>query len=155
MIDFLDFNLTNYLDTIAAQYRARGFDIFYLPFVYAADFLPIVAGTTATQIVTIDQGADFVWCYQTFACFTVAGVATGSPDMTCRVTVDSSQRQIMSQAIHLTSFFGTGQRPHRLFKPVVLTAKSSMTVEVTNGTAANQNLRLSFAGVKAFLTRTT
>lgn len=151
-MDFLDFNLTRWLDHQSALYRRRGYEVSYLPFVYGADFLP-VTNVAAIQTVTIDHDSDFFWCMSTASAFTAAGAGTNNPNATILITADSSQRQIMNQRTALTNIFGTGLRPHRLIKPMLLPAKTTLSVEAVTVTGADQNLRLSFIGVKAFTTR--
>ena len=153
MLDFLDFHMTSWLDAFRAQYRARGFDVTYWPFVYGAEFLPLVANTTQQTTVTIDQDADFILCLQTFASFSDAGAVQAAPNVLINLRLDTSQRFLMSQPVHLINIFGTGERPHQLFKPLLMPAKTTMNVEADSDSVANSNLRLSFIGVKAYLSR--
>lgn len=153
MLDFLDFHMTSWLDAFRAQYRARGFDVAYWPFIYGAEFLPLVGNTTQQTQVTIDHDADFILCTQTFASFTTIGAAVTAPNILINLRLDTSQRFLMSQPVHLTTIFGTGERPHVLYKPLLMPAKTTMNVEADSEQASDNVLRLSFIGVKAYLSR--
>jgi hypothetical protein len=153
MIDSNDFSLQNYLDTLASEYRRKGFTVQYQPFVYGADFVPINTLVTASVGVAIDHDADFILSAQTFVCFETGGLVNLNPNMTVSLSDQSSQRQLQNEPLHLVGTFGTGQRPFLYFKPLVLRRRSTLLVTVTNSTLQNQNLRLSFQGVKAYTTR--
>jgi hypothetical protein len=152
-VDFLDFNLTHYLDALAGEYRANGYDVVYQPFHYGADFLPLAASATQSVTVLIDHDSDFILSNQQVAAFDVNGDNVGLPNVLCTITSDTSQRQLQSQAIPVISLFGTGQRPHLLFKPLLLPSKSSFTAKLQNLNPILVNVRLTFSGVKAFLQR--
>lgn len=152
-MDFLDFNLTHYLDALAGEYRANGYDVVYQPFHYGADFLPLGASASTGVVVLIDHDSDFIITNQQFAAFDNAGVNVPFPNVLATITSDTSQRQLQSQPVPLVSIFGTGQRPHLLFKPLLLPAKSSFTSTLSNQIATAVNVRLTFSGVKAFLQR--
>lgn len=154
MIDFTDFNITNWLDTLAHEYRRNNYDVSYQPFTYGADYLPIAANALRVQrIVQIDHDADFILCYQTFAAFTAAGITLPAPNLTVELDDQSSQRQLQNQPTHLLGTFGTGRRPYIYIKPLTLRARSSLGVVVSNLTATATNLHLSFTGVKAYTMR--
>ncbi len=151
-MDFQDFNVTHFLDALAATYRANGIRVDYLPFVYGADFLPISGNTTARQTVTIDHDSDFILCAQTNVTTNAAtGVGVQFPTDLARIILSTGQRQLQNQATPVPSIFGTAQRPYTLYKPLVLPAKSSFEVELQRQGADNYNSRFSFLGVKAFL----
>lgn len=151
MLSFLDHNLTKRLIAKRREYASRGFRVMqYLPFVYAADFLPLLGNTSDVDSVTIDQDADFLLCMQTFSAFSTAGAAQSAPNILLRLTSDAVSRELQSQQVHVINCFGTGERPFILYEPLELPAKSSLTVEAQSLTATDINLRLSFIGVKVF-----
>lgn len=152
-MDFLDFNLTHFLDALAAEYRAKGYDVAYQPFHYGADFVPLAASATQNTVVLIDHDSDFILSNQQFAGFDANGDAVLFPNVLATITSDTSQRQMQSEPVPLVSIFGTGQRPHLMFKPLIIPAKSSFTVTLQNLVATAVNIRLTFSGVKAFLQR--
>ncbi len=154
MLAFLDHNMTRRLDAKRKEYLDRGIRVTqYLPFVYAADFLPLLGNTTLLDQVTIDMENDFLLCMQTFAAFSTGGVAQTAPNVLVKLTADVAARQLMSGQVHLINVFGTGERPYLYYEPLELPAKSSMSVEADSETATDLNLRLSFIGVKVFTER--
>jgi len=101
--------------------------------------------------VTIDGDAPFIWCASTFSAFTTAGAAQTAPNILIRLRPETIQRELMNAQVHLISVFGTGERPHMLYMPMELPAKSVLSVEADSETATDINLRLSFIGVKVYL----
>lgn len=152
-MDFKDFNTQHYLDTFAQRYGARGFRVTLWPFVYGADFLPAVA-TTANQValVAVDGDSDFVLCETAFACFTVPGVNVAAPNMRVELHDRSPDRALQTEPTHVMNQFGTGQRPHVWIPPYHLARKTILEVRVENLMPTDHNLRLSFVGVKVFIT---
>ena len=150
-MDHATFNLTDFLDSLGAEYRARGFAVQYQPFVYPCDFLPLPASADVTGTVNVDQDADFILAQQAAAVFLADGTYVPNPNITVEIRPATSQRQLQSNPVNLGNVFGTGERPHLLFKPLVLAARSSMTVRLVDLSATLQYVRLSFEGVKAFL----
>jgi len=151
VLNFLDFNMTRQLHAHKARLRKAGYKIVqFLPYVYAADYLPLTGNTTVQVPVTIDQDSDFLLCQQTFAAFTTAGAAQSAPNILIRYTADAVARQLMSQAVHLANIFGTGERPYIWYQPLELPAKSNLHVEADSETATDLHLRLSFIGVKVY-----
>lgn len=153
MYDFPDFHLTYWLDAIALEYRRRGFNVKYQPFVYGADFRPILSTVTAQATTTIDSDADFIWCQSTYVAFTPAGANQIAPDLLVQHTAVSSQRDLENGFVHMLNVYGTGERPFLWAKPLVVAAKSAITVAVTNNAGADLNVSLSWIGVKAYITR--
>ena len=154
MKDFSDFHLTYWLDAIALEYRQRGFSVTYQPFAYGADFRPLSSLSTGTiQTTTIDRDADFIWCENSYVAYTTAGANQIQPDLLVQHTAVSSQRDLENQPVHLMNVYGTGERPFIWTKPIVVSAKSAITVVLSSNVAADLNVSLTWLGVKAFLTR--
>lgn len=148
--EYLDYNLSHYLDALAAEYARDGFTVQYQPFSYPADFLPLAASAEQTVQVAIDQDADFVLAQQTITAFETDGTDVLAPNLTVQLRPTSSQRQLQTNPVHVGNVFGTGERPHLYFKPLVLSARSSLQVTLTNLVATAYNVYLNFEGVKAF-----
>lgn len=153
MYQFLDFNTAHYLDALREDYAAQGYDVAYLPFTYTADFLPLAASATQTTTVTIDHDSDFILGKQTMTVFDGDGAGIEFPNFLARLIVETSQRQLQNRLTHALNLFGSAQRPNIYYKPLVLAAKSTFTVEAQDLSGADATIRLAFAGVKAFLRR--
>lgn len=154
MLNYADHSLTRKLHARRAQRLAEGYRVVqFLPFVYAAEFLPLLANSSAPFNVTIDQDATFLLTASTFSSFSDAGAAQTAPNILIRLTSDAVARQLMSAQVHLLNSFGTGERPFPWFEPLELPPKTNLTVEAQNLAGVNSNLRLSFIGVKEFLER--
>jgi hypothetical protein len=151
VLDYFDFSQSRQLAKRKAELARSGYKVTYRPFVYAVDFLPLTGNTTVSTPFTVDGDAPFIWCAATFSAFTAAGAAQSAPNILLRLRPETSQRELMSAQVHLISLFGTGERPHLLFVPMELPAKSALSVEADSETATDINLRLSFIGVKVFL----
>jgi len=153
MLDYFDFSQSRQLAKRKAELQRSGYKVTYWPFVYAADFLPILGNTVSPVNVTIDGDAPFIWCASTFSAFTTAGAAQTAPNILIRLRPETIQRELMNAQVHLISAFGTGERPHMLYLPLELPAKSVLSVEADSETVTDINLRLSFIGVKVYLKR--
>jgi len=155
MYNVMDFNLTTFLEALAAEYAQDGYTLQTLPFVYGVDFFPLAVSGTARQTVTIDHDSDFALCQQNSASFVAAtGVGVAFPEWTAQVRLSTSQRALQNQQTPGVNIFGTAQRPYQLYKPLVLPAKSSFEVTLVNGAVAAYNVSLSFIGVKLFAKKT-
>ncbi len=152
MLDYFDFSQSRQLAKRKAELQRQGYKVTFRPFVYPSDFLPLTGNTTDSDVVTIDGDAPFIWCASTFSAFTTAGVAQTAPNILIKLRPESVQRELMNNQVHLISIFGTGERPHQLYIPLELPAKSALSVDVDSDTADDINLRLSFIGVKVFIT---
>lgn len=150
---FLDFNVTHFLDALAAEYRGRGVAVDYKPFCYVADFLPLASNSTETRQVAIDKDGDFCITAHEFTCFDGAGASVAQPNVLVRLFPETSQRVLQSAPVHLLNIFGTGQQPHVLYRPLILPAKSSLRVELQNLQIVALTIRLVFEGVKVYSRR--
>ena len=73
------------------------------------------------------------------------------PVATVLITDSGSGRQFMDSDVPVASIFGTGALPFVLPQPKIVSARSNLTVKVTNLTAGTTyNIRLAFIGVKLF-----
>lgn len=153
MLDYFDMSQSRQLAKRKAELERAGYQVTYWPFVYAADYLPLLGNTTVQTNVTIDGDAPFIWCAATFSAFSTAGAPQTAPNILIRMRPETIQRELMNNQVHLISVFGTGERPHLLYVPLELPAKSVLSVEGDSETATDINLRLSFIGVKVFMRR--
>jgi len=148
VLDYFDFSQARQLAKRKSDLARAGYKATFWPFVYAADFLPLTGNTTSIVNVTIDGDAPFIWCAATFSAFSTAGAPQSAPNILIRLRPETIQRELMNAQVHLISVFGTGERPHLLYVPQELPAKSVLSVEAASQTATDINLRLSFIGVK-------
>ena len=152
MIDAHDFNTSLFLDDLAARYNAMGYRVDFQPFVYNADSLAQAVASTLDVRVTIEHDADFVMCQLTGSVHNAgASAVRPRPVVAVELILDSAQRRLQANPILLHNWFGDGGRPHFLYKPLVLAAKTSFTVRLTNNESATRDIRLAFIGVKAYL----
>lgn len=125
------------------------------PFTYTANVLNIAGAASSTVQVNIQADADFMIQAQVQFTDIAAAIQTDStrviPVATVLLTDSGSSRQLMDTDVAISSIFGTGSLPFVLPQPKLLTARSNLTVKVTNLTAATTyNIRLSFVGYKLF-----
>lgn len=124
---------------------------------YAITFPSLLAGATASGIVTIEADAEFVCYKQTYFTDVDPGVNPRNecclpiPTVSVLVTDSGSGRQLANIAQPITNQFGTGQLPFILPRPKIFLPASSFTVQVRNfGAADYLNLTLSFIGTKRY-----
>jgi len=124
-------------------------------FIYEVDFLTLVAGTTTSGNIAIQADSDFKLlklCY--FADIAAAGQLDSTrviPLCSITITDQGSGRSLVSAPVPVSSVFGTGQIPFILPIPRIFTARSIVSISVSNFDAADTyNLRLSFIGAKLF-----
>ena len=149
--DFFDYSAAQFLDSLAQEYAARGYSVSYLPFAYSADWLPIAVGAREVRVIQIENDSDFILTHKAAVGFDNAGATLERPNAIIEERIDTSQRSLQNQAFHVANGFGTGPRPQTLFKPLVLSAKTSLSITAENVDAVILRLRLSYLGVKAFL----
>ena len=124
-------------------------------FIYGTNFASIAAGATITNTIAIQADSDFEVQKLNYASDLAAGVQTDSsrtiPQCTIIILDTGSGRQLMNQAIDLTTFFGNGLQPFILPMPKTFRANTALSVALTNYSAAQvYNVKLSFIGVKIF-----
>jgi len=125
-------------------------------FTYSTLFTSIANGVTQTQSVNIQ--ADSFFTIQKLAWMAdLAGAAVTAstvvvPLVKVLITDTGSGRQLMDQAIPLSTIFGTGQLPFILPTPRIIQPSSTLQVQVTNYSAATTytNLMLAFIGAKTY-----
>lgn len=125
-------------------------------FTYEVDFSALAAGASQSSSIQIENSSDFLWQKACFFADIAQAAQTQSsqvmPLATVLLTDSGSARQLMNSAVPITSLFGVGYSPFILTVPKKFLARSSITVAVTNFSAATTyNIRLSFIGVKLFL----
>jgi len=154
MFDFYDYSSARFLDALADLYEKQGYAVSFLPFTYSCDFLPLLGQTTASRTVEIGADADFVATMFNAVTYDATPGDNGELIMArllCSVVVDNNQRSLTNIPTTIQNVYGTGPRPGQLFKPLILPANSTMTVQLQNVDLGDYNVRLSHVGVKAFL----
>ena len=124
-------------------------------YIYGANFLAVAPAAAPSSSFAIQADSDFELQKLTFASDLNAGVQTSStitiPQCTILITDTGSGRQLMNQAVDLTTFFGNGENPFILSRPKIFKANTTINIVLTNYSAAQTyNVRLSFIGVKLF-----
>lgn len=124
-------------------------------FTYELDFSALANGANATSSFNIQSDADFLWTKAAFFADIAAAAQTDSskivPLCTVLISETGSSRQLSNIAVPLPNIFGYGDLPFILPRQRIFVANSTVTVTVTNFSAASTyNLRLSFIGEKAF-----
>lgn len=125
-------------------------------FTYEIDFTAIAAaGGTSQNSFTVQADSNFLWQYGAQVTDIAAAAYTEStrpvPLLQCTIQDASSGRQLMSNAVPVSSLFGTGQLPFLLPSPRFFRAQTQVTVNLVNFSAATiYNIKLSFIGTKFF-----
>ncbi len=151
-LNWLDFNYVHFLDALAEEYRAQGYLVHFQPFTYGADFLPLTLLTTQSVTTVIDHDADFVLCFQNFAATVAATNANlAAPNSLAQQILETSGRRLQDRPTHILNIFGTGQRPAVLFKPIVIPARSTISLELQDLGGITLDIRISYVGCKAYV----
>lgn len=124
-------------------------------FVYQLDFTGLAGGTTGNGSIQVQADSDFKWIKATHESNIANAVQTDStrviPLVTINLTDTGSGRQLMSAPVPIENIYGTGLLPFLLPVPRIFRARSTISVTVSNFTAATTyNIRLSFIGTKLF-----
>lgn len=101
----------------------------------------IAANATVQNSIKVTADAAFV-------AMTVRGVVLG--DLSIFLRTDSSDRQLMNQAVHSSAFLGTGQRPAPLHKPFLIPANTTLSFDLTDLSGAQNEIQLTLAGFKVY-----
>lgn len=131
------------------------------PFTYSAQFYTaggnnnLAAGANLTVNVQIDAGAPFLIVSQSYYANTANAAQTVStavqPNIIVLMTDTGSNRQLMDQAVPVSTIFGSGEFPYVLPEPKLMQANSQLSVQATNRDAAvGYNLYLAFNGYKLY-----
>lgn len=102
---------------------------------------PIGANATTQNSIKITADAAFV-------AMDMRGVVNG--DMLLFMRTDSSDRQLMNQAVHSSILLGTGQWPSPLRKPFLIPANTTLSFDLTDISGAQNEIRLTLAGFKVY-----
>lgn len=125
-------------------------------FTYNAVFLNIAQGATQTVQVQIQNDSYFVVVAQMAEIWDAATGNTTNTNpnvapMTVRIQDSSSGKFLMDQPTPIANVFGTGQQPHvTLYRAKLFLPGGQISVELSNGMAAAQRVRLSFDGFKVY-----
>lgn len=125
-------------------------------FIYGVNFLNIAPAAVALATINIQADSRFELHKLTFASDLAAGVQTSSsitiPQCTLLVTDTGSGRQLMNQAVDMTTFMGNGQNPFIMSVPKIFLPNTTIQFVLTNYSAAQTyNIRLSLIGAKLYL----
>ena len=102
---------------------------------------PIAANQTIQNSIKITADAAFV-------AMDMRGVTNG--DMLIFMRTDSSDRQLMNQAVHSSLILGTGQWPSPLRKPFLIPANTTLSFDLTDISGVQNEIRLTLAGFKVY-----
>jgi hypothetical protein len=139
MFSWSDYSYTNWIDSILAELRAKGFHCDPQPFFYASDFLPLGANAEQFDPIRIDTDADFA----------LVQLMSNDPNVNVQVKLNvEGTRDLTNDWVHMANLFGTGQRPGLLYKPIILRKGMVLTVTLKDNSGAANNIRLTFGGVK-------
>lgn len=124
-------------------------------YIYGVNFLNVSPGASPSQQLPIQADSDFELQKITFASDSAGGTQTDStrviPQCTLIITDTGSGRQLMNQAIDLTTFAGDGQNPFILLVPKIFRANTSINFVLHNySSAQTYNVRLSLIGAKLY-----
>ena len=128
------------------------FEDFY---VYQTLFASVGPGIADSNNVNIQADADFMLQKLTFFASIAGAAQTDStrviPLMDVQIIDSGSGRNLFDSSIDVPQIFGTGELPQILAKPKLFPARSTITVNVSNFSAATTyRLRLAFIGYKVF-----
>lgn len=102
---------------------------------------PVAANATVQNSIKVTADAAFV-------AMDVRGVVNG--EFLIFMRTDSSDRQLMNQAVHSSIFMGTGQRPAPLNKPLLIPANTTLSFDLTDLSGVQNEIRLTLSGFKVY-----
>ena len=120
-------------------------------FTYNVQILPVLASSSNTGTVTINNDADFLWV-------STAGVVTETDNVTfltdvpatVLVTDNGAGRTLSDVAVAWNNYIGTAQNPVYLDYPKYLARATSITIQYNNLAATDYNVRIALRGFKIF-----
>lgn len=101
----------------------------------------IAANTTETSSIRITADAGFI---------ARALVGTSTGDYLFFMRTDSSDRQLENVPIHSTAGVGTAQRPGMLHKPLLMPPSTTLTIDFTDVSGAQNEIYWFMAGFKIY-----
>ena len=120
-------------------------------YTYGVTFAALGNGQTAQNNILIE--ADSAFRVNKLSAAIAAGSQAstrGVPVGTIIIRDTGSGRQLMNQAIMISSLFGTGDNPFILPVPRLFAPRSTINFEVTNLSGADFTLQLSLHGAKVY-----
>lgn len=124
-------------------------------YIYEAEALGIVAGTSANDVINIEADSDFILQKLAFETDILAAAYTvftePLPLISIQIIDTGSGRQLMQNPIPVGSMMGSGKLPFILPNPRKFLRNSTMQIAFTNFDAAvTYNIRLAFIGYKIY-----
>lgn len=124
-------------------------------FTYNTQFNTIAGSTTATQSVSIQNDADFVWTQGSVVMTDSAGTTFTNVlnvPMLVKISDSASGRQLSDSQVHVSNMFGTAQNPFILSFPKIFRAGGQLSVELQNLSATAYRVFFALHGFKVFFT---
>lgn len=124
-------------------------------YVYESESLLLAAGGSSADTIAIEADSDFILQKLTYLA-TVGDVQSTDatriiPNVLIQITDTGSGRQLMQDAIPVSSFFGSGMLPFILPNPRLFMRNSTIQIAYTSfETAAVDDVRLAFIGYKIY-----
>lgn len=122
-------------------------------FVYGADFLPVPASGSLNVDITIQNDSNFV-ILGAYGVVTETDNTTFLPypawPLTMKINDTGSGREAQSRAIHISTLVCEAQFPAPWIQPKYIRAGATFSTLLTNLSAVNRNVRISYVGVKVF-----
>jgi hypothetical protein len=140
--DLADQGLINAMYDIFGSYpRANVLPYFYAFQLTNAQGDALAANATGRASIKVSADAAFVATL-------ITGTSTGSYLNLART--DSSDRQLMGQAVHSAASVGTAERPLKLPKPLLLAPNTTISFDLTNLTGAANEIYYTLVGFKVY-----
>ena len=124
-------------------------------YVYDAEALALAPAGVANDIINIESDSDFILQKMTYEADIAAAAFTFTtrpiPLVTIQLIDSGSGRQMMQNAIPISSFMGNGELPFILPNPRKFLSNTTIQIAFTNFDAAvTYNIRLAFIGYKIY-----
>ena len=140
--DGISQDIINALYDILGNYpRKNVLPYFYQFSLTTANGDSMAANGTGRASIKVSSDASFVVNY-------ITGSSTG--EYLIRMRTDSSDRQLMDDAVHSATIVGTAERPLILPKPLLLGQNTTISFELTNLTAQENEVYLTLCGFKVY-----
>jgi hypothetical protein len=135
-------------DILSPAYRQK--QIWVDSFYYNANWNLGASAINAPAQIQIDADADFVITYSILAAYSAPGTIITAPDYLVTFMDTGSGRNFQNVPVHVQNVFGTAERPFAWPEPKLITAASTLNLQLTNRTTQTATVQATLGGLKIF-----
>jgi len=147
-----------YIEAAIARWRRRGFNPDLEPYIFNAEYNPLPAAASLSQINATDTDAGFACFYLTYRGFPAGQVGPPTQNkyhetkVVVQFTRESDGYTFQDRPTELQNIAGVGHRPFEFIVPFWIPARSSWETTASNSDPQNAvTLAIAFHGAKVRL----